>query len=331
MPINKLLYPPTQNGLQKTLGSALDAGVTASATLNNTTGIDNKPGVCVVDRIDTTGAAKPASDREYIIYTGTSGATLTGLTRGQGGSTDQDHGVGAIVEFVADVNVFLEIITALATVVDPAATGTLNSAIATLTGTQELSNKTHDGDLKLKNATDNIQVNGADPYRTIVLPATAFSPTTTAGCASAATVETTTNKVNYKVLDFDKATEEHAFTNFCMPNNWDGGTILVKFEWTSTAATGDVMWGIEGRAFANDDAADQALGTAVTVTDTITAANDFDFSAETTAVTLAGTPAGGQSVYLQVFRKAADAADTLDADARLKSVSIRYKVGQYSD
>lgn len=144
MALNKLLYPPTQNGLQKTLDSALNTGVTASMTLNNITSIDNKPGVCVIDRIDSTGVEKLASAREYIMYTGTSGSTLTGLTRGLGGSTDQDHGVGAVVEFVPDVNVFLEIVTALAGLVDATDTTSLNSAIVTLTGAQTLTNKVLD-------------------------------------------------------------------------------------------------------------------------------------------------------------------------------------------
>lgn len=99
-----LLYPPSTNGLQKTLGAQLDQGVTASLTLNNTTNIQNKPGVCVIDRIDTDGNLKNVSVREFVKYTGTSGSTLTGLTRNvDNSSSDQDHAVGAVVEFIPDV------------------------------------------------------------------------------------------------------------------------------------------------------------------------------------------------------------------------------------
>jgi hypothetical protein len=97
-------YPPTTNGLQKTLGAQLDEGEVTSVTLNNTTGIQNKAGVFVVDRIDTGGTEKSASVREYISFDGLSGSTLTGLTRGLGGGgVDQDHATGAVVEFVNDV------------------------------------------------------------------------------------------------------------------------------------------------------------------------------------------------------------------------------------
>lgn len=97
-----LLSVPEQDFLQKTLDAQLLEGVTAAATLNNTTAIKNLPGVMIVDRIDTNGEETP-SKREVIQYTATSGATVTTLTRGLAGTTDQDHAVGAIVEFAPDI------------------------------------------------------------------------------------------------------------------------------------------------------------------------------------------------------------------------------------
>jgi len=113
-----IYYPPLDNGLQKTLDSDLSTGVTASLTLNNANRIQNKPGVLVIDRIDTNGALKLAADREYIGYTGVSGSTLTGLSRGLGGSTDQDHSVGAVIEFVPDAVVHQMIADGLASLLD---------------------------------------------------------------------------------------------------------------------------------------------------------------------------------------------------------------------
>jgi len=97
-----LYYTPTQNGIQKTLDSALLTAATASVALNNVTGIQNKAGMFVVDRIDANGVSTP-SKREYVSFAGTSGTTLVTLVRGLGGSSDQDHTVGAIVEFIPDV------------------------------------------------------------------------------------------------------------------------------------------------------------------------------------------------------------------------------------
>lgn len=96
-------YPPSQNTLQKTLGAQLLAGVTASASLNNVTGIQNKAGVFVVDRVDTNNVETPTK-REYVSFAGTSGLTVITLVRNVDGSgTDQDHAIGAIVEFCPNI------------------------------------------------------------------------------------------------------------------------------------------------------------------------------------------------------------------------------------
>jgi len=113
-----LYSAPTKNAIQKTLGAQLLSGSTTSATLSDTTGIPNKPGVMVIDRVDSNGVETP-NKREYIAYTGTSGSTVTGLTRNvDSGSTDQDHAVGAIVEFIPDVTWAGSIYDALANLVN---------------------------------------------------------------------------------------------------------------------------------------------------------------------------------------------------------------------
>ena len=333
-----LKYPTTTNAAQKTLDAALNAGVTASATFNNTTGIQNKAGVFVVDRVDTAGALTP-SKREYIGFTGTSGSTVVTLTRNiDGGGSDQDHAVGAIVEFGPDAVWADGVMDALDNLVD--STGAVDTTkVVTLTGTQTLTNKTltapamtspdiTSGDIKIATGA-NIQVNSADPLRTIVLPAGSMSPTTTAGCASVTTVEAGTNDVDYKVLDFDKDTDESAFAIFSMPDSWDGGTITVAPYWTTAGTTGTVVFSVAGRAFANDDAIDQAYGTPQTSTDTFIAAADVHIGPASSAITLAGSPAGGQLVQLKITRDVSE--DTLDADARLIALKIEYSVAQYSD
>lgn len=137
-----IYYPPSQNAVQKTLGAQLLSGVTASVTLNNVTGVQNKNGVFVVDRVDTNGVETP-SKREYIAFTGTSGSTLVTLTRNVDGSgTDQDHAVGAIVEFIPDVVWAEAINTALGNVVNITTLALDTTKVADLSTTQTLTNKT---------------------------------------------------------------------------------------------------------------------------------------------------------------------------------------------
>jgi len=136
-----LYYPPTVNGLQKTLGAQLDAAETTTCTLNNTTNLQNERGLFVIDRIDTAGVEKDASLREYISFGEVSGSTVITLERGLGGTTDQTHAVGAVVEFVADVVQQQALINCITE--EHSAKGVHDTTkVVSLTGTQTLTNKT---------------------------------------------------------------------------------------------------------------------------------------------------------------------------------------------
>lgn len=158
--------------------------------------------------------------------------------------------------------------------------------------------------------------------QTISIPAGAMTSRTSNGPATA-TLESTTYKVMRKVLDFDKDADEFAQFAFEMPKGWNGGTVSAAFIWEATN-TGDVVWGIQGLALSDDDVIDTDFGTAVTVTDSVTAAGDKMRSPETGAVTLSNTPAEGDTVVFQVFRDANNVADTCAVDARLWGVALFY-------
>lgn len=161
------------------------------------------------------------------------------------------------------------------------------------------------------------------------ISAKALHPSITAGCASLSTQEMSTNKQVIEYLAFDASTDENAEIEIVMPPTWDGGVIYCTPYWTHPATTTNfkVSWGFKGRAYANDDAMDQAFGTAVTSYDTGGTTYDHYAGPETTAITLAGTPAGGQSIILRVYRDADDATnDTLAVDAWLKGFMLRYTV-----
>jgi hypothetical protein len=155
------------------------------------------------------------------------------------------------------------------------------------------------------------------------IPAAQWIPRTTTGCGIDSR-ELSTNKINTDELLFDAGTDEFAQCMIVMPSNWNAGTVTAKFHWTASTGSGDVVWGLSGRAYANDDALDQAQGTAQTCTDTLTATNDLDISPATSAITLGGTAAAGNPVIFEVYRDANAGGDTLAADARLLGVEITY-------
>jgi len=109
-----------------------------------------------------------------------------------------------------------------------------------------------------------------------------------------------------------------------MPSDYNAGTVTAVFYWTAASGSGDVIWGLQGMSGGNDDALDIAYGTAQEVTDTLIAAGDVHVTAATSAITIAGTPSAGDFVNFRVYRKAADGADTLAADARLLGVRVTF-------
>lgn len=132
---------PTADFVQKTLNADLLQGATASATFNNVTSIPNLAGIMIVDRVDANGTETPTKT-EVISYAGTSGSTVVTLVRGLAGTSDQDHAVGAIVEFGPDIVWAQSIYDALANVVDVATGAVDTTKVGTPTGTQTFTNKT---------------------------------------------------------------------------------------------------------------------------------------------------------------------------------------------
>lgn len=166
---------------------------------------------------------------------------------------------------------------------------------------------------------------------TIWVPATAMVARTTAGAAPG-TVESTTNKIMVKTLDFDQTTPEYAQFSVRMPKSWNEGTVTATFLWSSNiAGTNAVQWGITAVALSDGDAIDVAFGTAQTVYDSQLGQAWLHQSTETGALTIAGTPAAGDVVIFQVFRNAADGGDTLAGDARLHGVTLFYTTDAAND
>jgi hypothetical protein len=153
------------------------------------------------------------------------------------------------------------------------------------------------------------------------IPASAWIPKTTAGCGVDSR-ETTTNDQNFDELLFDAGSDEFADALVVMPSNYNNGTVTARFCWTAASGSGGVAWGIQGRAFANDDALDTAAGTAQLVTDTLIAANDMHITSATSAVTIGGTPAANTPIQFTIYRDVSDAGDDLAVDARLLGVEI---------
>lgn len=209
--------------------------------------------------------------------------------------------------------------------IDPDSTEQINGATT-------VALKPGDSCLVLCNGTAFKTVGLAPPVsqQTIFIPASAMTPRTTNGPASA-TDESTSNKRMASTLDFNASTAQYAQFQIGMPKSWDLGTITAQFIWRGPGGTGNVIWGCQGVASSDDDPWDATFGTAQTVTDGVTATTDQMTSAATAAITIGGTPAAGDLVTFQVYRDAANVSDTLASDAKLVGVRLIYSTNARDD
>jgi hypothetical protein len=168
--------------------------------------------------------------------------------------------------------------------------------------------------------------------QTIWVPAGAMYARTTNGAASG-TVETSTNKVMLKTLDFDTTTQEFAQFAIQMPKNWNESTLICQFIWSHPATTTNfgVVWAIEAMARSDNEALDNAFGTAVTVADTGGTTDRVYITSETSAMTVGSTPSSEDYIAFQVKRNVSDGSDTMAVDARLHGVKIHYTTDAATD
>ena len=168
--------------------------------------------------------------------------------------------------------------------------------------------------------------------QSIWVPATSIVPTASNGCASVATVETTSGRPDMNVLDFDKDSDEHAQFSVAFPKSWNAGTVTFQFFWSGLAATTGVSMGLQGVAFADNDSIDTAYGTAVVVDDDAQGAvEELLVSAESGAVTIAGSPGDDELCYFRIFRDVSDSNDDMAGDCRLHGIKLFFTVDAAND
>jgi hypothetical protein len=157
----------------------------------------------------------------------------------------------------------------------------------------------------------------------IYIAAGAMVPSASGGCAPLATVASAANQPDITSLDFDSGgTNEYAQFGIVMPKSWNEGTLTFKAHWSHASGSGDVIWGLQAVAVSDDDAIATAFGTAQEVTDSGGTVNDLYTTAESSAITVAGSPAAEDMVFFRVYRNSASGSDTLAVDARLHGITL---------
>jgi len=166
---------------------------------------------------------------------------------------------------------------------------------------------------------------------TIFVPAAAMYPETTNGCSSLTQVELS-NGPELKCLDFDASSDEHAQFTVAFPKSWNEGTITFKAYFTVTGTnTGTASWALSGVAVSDDDTINASFGTAVAPTAKAHSgtSNDINVTAESGAVTIAGSPAAEDMVFFRIMRDVSE--DNQSGDARLLGIKLFFTTDAAND
>lgn len=158
----------------------------------------------------------------------------------------------------------------------------------------------------------------------VYIAAGSITPSATGGCAALATSATSANQPDLQHLAFDTTTQEYAQFSIRMPKSWDGGTVTFVPVWSHGATTTNfgVVWDLQAVAISNDDAIAANYGTAQTSTDTGGTTDDIYMGPESSAITVAGTPAAEDMVFFRVSRVTGDGSDNMAIDARLHGITL---------
>jgi len=258
-----------------------------------------------------------------VTLTGTQTLTNKTLTSPKIGTNILDTSGNELINFTATGSAVNELTIA------NAATGVSGPVISATGETNVGININPKGSGVLNSGGSAVKIAGKE---TIWVPAAAMYAATTNG-ADAEQVETTATRPDMKVFDFDASTQQYTQFSIAMPKSWNEGTLTYQVYWApSTTNTGNCIFGLQGVACADGDTIDVAYGTAIEVTDAgIGTVEDQQIAAESSAMTVAGSPAAGEQSYFQLFRKAADGGDTFTGEARVLGVKLFYTTDAAND
>jgi hypothetical protein len=212
-----------------------------------------------------------------------------------------------------------------------AGTLTITPTTSTIDGAASLALTTNQGCLIASDGTNYFTMrgvggsgSGTSGRHLIYISAGSMAPRVTGGCAALARVGTANGQPDIASLDFDATTQEFAEFAIGMPKSWNEGTVTFQPIWShaATATNFGVVWQLQGVAVSDGDPIPASFGTAQTSTDT-GGSTDYQYvGPESSAITIAGSPAAQDTVFFRVARNPSDGADTLAIDARLMGIRL---------
>ncbi len=168
-----------------------------------------------------------------------------------------------------------------------------------------------------------------------MLPVMASSmfPRATSPCGTLQIDGGATDQPDVAYLPFSGTSVEYAVFAIPMPESWDEGTLTFRPIWKHPATTTNfgVVFSLQGVAFSDDDALAANFGTAQTSTDTGGTTADHYIGPESSAITIAGTPQAGDTVFFRLARETANGSDTMAVDGHLIGIRLYYTTAAETD
>jgi hypothetical protein len=156
-----------------------------------------------------------------------------------------------------------------------------------------------------------------------------WKPTVTNGCGLSSQIEMVTNKSVYDYVSFLKAADSYAYVNIDLPADYSGGVIYASPRWFHPATTTNykTSLGLAGVSIGDNESMDAAVGTYQYSNGIGGTTNNRYKGPQTSAITIAGTPAANETLHLRCVRRTTDGTnDTLAVAVYLLGWMIWYPV-----
>ena len=141
--------------------------------------------------------------------------------------------------------------------------------------------------------------------------------------ASPSSISVSNSGIAYDCFNFDASTSGYAHFKLKLPD-FNLGNLKARFDWTTSGASGGVVWGIQGVAIGDGDSLSTEWGSPQEISDSFITGTGIHITSSTPEITLAGSPQANDLLFFRVYRDTFDAGDTLAVNACLLGLKLQY-------
>lgn len=180
-----------------------------------------------------------------------------------------------------------------------------------------------DGSTVTGSFTDNAGTGGSSSQYVQEIYIDAGAMLTGVSGASPSSISVSNSGIAYDCFNFDASTSGYAHFKLKLPD-FNLGNLKARFDWTTSGASGGVVWGIQGVAIGDGDSLSTAWGSPQEISDSFITGTGVHITSSTPEITLAGSPQANDLLFFRVYRNTFDTGDTLAVNACLLGLKLQY-------